>query len=129
MRLADIFGDNGMISVVILRRSDNVWTIDTWLMSCRVLGRGVEQALLNEIATRVIDAGGNHIIGIYRPTDRNEMVREHYRKLGFNQISASDDSCTSWLLDLSTYQAHQVPIQIVRISRPSPSLQEMIGVR
>jgi FkbH-like protein len=126
VRLADIFGDNGMISVVILRKSGDAWTIDTWLMSCRVLGRGVEQALLNEIVTDVLDAEGKRIVGIYRPTDRNEMVREHYRKLGFHQINVDDDSSTSWLLDLSTYQAQQVPIQIIRISKPSLSLQEII---
>ena len=126
VRLADIFGDNGMISVVILRKCDDVWTIDTWLMSCRVLGRGVEQALLNEIVTDVLNAGGKRIVGIYRPTDRNEMVREHYRKLGFDQINVDDDSSTSWLLDLSTYQAQQVPIQIIRISKPSLSLQEIM---
>jgi predicted enzyme involved in methoxymalonyl-ACP biosynthesis len=50
-------------------------------MSCRVLGRGVEQALLNEIVTDVLNAGGESIVGIFRPTDRNEMVREHYASL------------------------------------------------
>ena len=119
-------GDNGMISVVILRKAGNAWTIDTWLMSCRVLGRGVEQALLNEIVTDVLGAGGRRIVGIYRPTDRNEMVREHYRKLGFGQMNVEDDSSTSWLLDPLAYQAHPVPIEIIRSSTPSPSSQEMM---
>jgi FkbH-like protein len=126
VRLADIFGDNGMISVVILRKAGNAWTIDTWLMSCRVLGRGVEQALLNEIVTDVLGAGGRRIVGIYRPTDRNEMVREHYRKLGFGQMNVDDDPGTSWLLDPLAYQAHPVPIEIIRSSTPSPSSQEMM---
>ena len=53
IRLSDVFGDNGMISVVICRRADRaVWTIDTWLMSCRVLGRGVERMVLRELIAR-----------------------------------------------------------------------------
>jgi FkbH-like protein len=124
VRLADIFGDNGMISVVILRKGGDAWTIDTWLMSCRVLGRGVEQALLNEIVTDVINAGGKSIVGIYRPTEPNEMVREHYRKLGFDQINANNDSCTSWSLDPLAYHAHRVQIEIIRSSTPSLGSQE-----
>ncbi len=58
-RLEDIFGDNGMISTVICRRTGQRWDIDSWIMSCRVLGRRVEEAILRHLVTRARHAG-NH---------------------------------------------------------------------
>jgi FkbH-like protein len=82
VRLLDAFGDNGMISVVICRRGpENVWEIDTWLMSCRVLGRGVERMVLREIVLHARERGIETLIGVYRPTGRNAMVSDHYPKL------------------------------------------------
>ncbi len=92
VRLADIFGDNGMISVVICRTTPTekgepaAWEIDTWLMSCRVLGRRVEQMVLRELLAHARAAGINKLIGTYRPTDRNGLVADHYAKLGFTEI-------------------------------------------
>ena len=92
VRLADAFGDNGMISVVICRRHGPDWDIDTWLMSCRVLGRRVENMVLREIVANARARGVERLVGIYRPTERNAMVRDHYRKLGFAPASASEAS-------------------------------------
>ena len=94
-RLLDKFGDNGIICVVICRPSrPGTWTIDTWLMSCRVLGRRVEQAVLAEILFRARAAGISTAGGLYLPTDRNEMVREHYSKawIHADRETASDGS-------------------------------------
>jgi FkbH-like protein len=97
VRLTDRFGDNGMISVVVCReRGDAAWEIDTWLMSCRVLGRGVEAAVLRELLDHAREHGVRSLIGIYRPTDRNAMVREHYAKLGFAQHHECQDGTTEW---------------------------------
>lgn len=97
VRLTDRFGDNGMISVIICRdRGDATWEIDTWLMSCRVLGRGVETAVLTELSHHARERGIRSLIGIYRPTNRNAMVREHYPKLGFAQHSEDQDGTTEW---------------------------------
>src|SRR5580693_6873437 len=72
VRLADIFGDNGMISVVICRLAEpGVWDIDTWLMSCRVLERKVEHMVLREILEHARAAGVHKLTGTYLPTDRN----------------------------------------------------------
>jgi FkbH-like protein len=99
-RLTDAFGDNGMISVVICRQeADDAWRIDTWLMSCRVLMRGVEQAVLNELMRTSRSLGIRRLIGVYRPTDRNQMVRDHYEKLGFESLGDRDDGSTEWVLD------------------------------
>src|SRR6202023_2667575 len=86
-RLEDDFGDNGMISVVICRPGEaGVWEIDTWLMSCRVLGRKVEQMVLREILTHARSAGVQKLTGTYLPTDRNKLVIDHYAKLGFTKV-------------------------------------------
>jgi len=118
IRLADAFGDNGMISVIIVRKQDDDWAIDTWLMSCRVLGRSVERAALNEIAAAVTERGGTRLIGTYRPTDRNEMVADHYRKLGFDLVETRDGGTTVWSLDLDQYEAPAVPMDILRTRVP-----------
>lgn len=105
VRLADIFGDNGMISVVICRPAGNqTWEIDTWLMSCRVLGRKVERMVLREILEHARAAGIRKLIGTYRPTGRNQLVADHYRKLGFNMVREEVSGLTEWdlLVDSAT---------------------------
>jgi FkbH-like protein len=99
VRLADIFGDNGMISVVICRPAGpGVWDIDTWLMSCRVLGRKVEHMVLREILDHARVAGVHTITGAYRPTDRNKLVVDHYAKLGFAKVAEEPSGLTDWEL-------------------------------
>ncbi len=99
VRLADVFGDNGVISVVICRpRSAAEWEIDTWLMSCRVLGRGVEQMMLNEILRQARNKGIERLIGVYLPTQRNGLVRDHYAKLGFRLVFEDASGVTTWEL-------------------------------
>ena len=103
VRLADMFGDNGMISVVICREHHPAtWEIDTWLMSCRVLGRKVEPMVLREVLAQARAAGIERLIGVYRPTERNGMVRDHYPKLGFTPITAGESGELRWELPTST---------------------------
>jgi FkbH-like protein len=99
VRLADIFGDNGMIGVVICRPGDSgSWDIDTWLMSCRVLGRRVEHMVLREILRHAAAAGVRKLAGVYKPTDRNKLVIDHYEKLGFKKVEQEDSGLTRWEL-------------------------------
>jgi len=103
VRLCDIFGDNGMISVIICRRQAKcVWKIDTWLMSCRVLGRRVEQMVLREILEHARRRGICRLIGTYRPTGRNKLVEDHYSKLGFSLIRCYADGTTVSELDVDS---------------------------
>jgi FkbH-like protein len=103
VRLSDIFGDNGMISVVICRQSDpSTWDIDTWLMSCRVLGRRVEQMVLLEILAHAKRKGIARLVGVYRPTERNKLVENHYANLGFRQIRRDADDATVWQMDVES---------------------------
>ncbi len=97
--LEDKFGDNGLICVVIMKQetADTLF-IDTWFMSCRVLKRGMENFTLNTIAAYAKAKGFKFIKGEYLPTAKNEMVKDHYQKLGF------EPSGTTWLLNTDTYQ-------------------------
>jgi FkbH-like protein len=111
--LTDIYGDNGMISVVICQRCRSDWYIDTWLMSCRVLGRRVEDAILLEILEEARRRGIDRIIGVYRPTARNKMVEGHYAKLGFSHMERGTDGAVFWELDVCSAPSETIPIPMV----------------
>jgi FkbH-like protein len=99
-RLADAFGDNGMIGVLICRpASAGAWEIDTWLMSCRVLGRKVEHMVLREVVLHARSRGIRRLVGRYVPTDRNRMVEKHYDVLGFRLVDREPSGTTVWELD------------------------------
>ena len=116
IRLLDNFGDNGMICVVICRPHNEDWAIDTWLMSCRVLGRKVEQAVLQEIILAAKARGIKRLFGTYRPTARNEMVADHYPKLGFSLVEARVDGSKVWSLDILGSAFQDAPIKIQRLA-------------
>ena len=109
IRLKDVFGDNGMISVIICEKNADIWSIDTWLMSCRVLGRRVEEAALKDVVTQAREAGASKLVGIFSPTERNIIVKDHYKKLGFTKISGKGEKET-WKLDISNYQHPELPM-------------------
>lgn len=96
--LEDKFGDNGLISAIILKQ-DNQETlfIDTWFMSCRVLKRTMENFILNTLVDFSLKNGFKHLKGEYLPTSKNEMVKDHYKNLGFTEID------NQWVINLETY--------------------------
>jgi FkbH-like protein len=111
VRLRDQFGDNGMICAIIARPRDDEWILDTWVMSCRVLGRRVEEATLNEIVRLAAKEGIRSLIGLYRPTPRNGLVRDHYKKLGFRHSGTEGDT-EHWRLEVNEYLPRSVPISV-----------------
>lgn len=114
LRLQDRFGDNGIIAIAIGRKQNpSDVLIDTWLMSCRVLGRQVEPTTLNLIALQAARLGGKRLIGEYRPTNKNGMVRDHYDKLGFTRISEEPGGGHHACLDLTTYTPAHTFIELV----------------
>jgi FkbH-like protein len=114
VRLADIFGDNGMISVIVCRPSDEqTWEIETWLMSCRVLGRKVEHMVLREILHHARETGINKLVGVYKPTERNQLVADHYAKLGFRQLAAEANGLTRWVLPVDAPEHDPAPMRVV----------------
>lgn len=114
VRLVDRFGDNGMISVVVFDKGPDEWRCDTWLMSCRVLGRRVEEAVLAEAATAARADGATRLVGDYLPTPKNVLVEKHYEKLGFRLIESLEGGGTRWALDLTDYKAPDLPMAIAR---------------
>jgi FkbH-like protein len=114
VRLADIFGDNGMISVIICRPAEpGVWEIDTWLMSCRVLGRKVEHMVLQEILKHARSAGITRLSGTYKPTERNQLVVDHYARLGFSKLSEDQSGLTRWELVVESAAPESAPMKVV----------------
>jgi FkbH-like protein len=114
-RLTDNFGDNGIIGVVICEESERGrWLIDTWLMSCRVLNRRVEQAMLHRLINCASQQGIQYIDGVYIPSGRNEMVATLFERLGFiNVASPQTDGRTSWALSLKGFVQSDVPMEMV----------------
>jgi FkbH-like protein len=114
VRLADIFGDNGMISVVIARPGEpGVWEIDTWLMSCRVLGRKVEHMVLREMLEHARAAGIEKLVGTYIPSDRNKLVVDHYEKLGFIKVDDDGSGLTRWEMLVQGANPDSAPMTVV----------------
>ena len=103
IRLIDRFGDNGIIAIVAGSREGEAIRLGTWLMSCRVLGRGMEEETLNLVAAEARRLGATRLIGEYRPSAKNGMVRDHYAKLGFTLAADSGDGVTTWQLDLTEF--------------------------
>ena len=111
VRLADRFGDHGLISVLWGRVERNTLTIDGWLMSCRVLKRGVERLLLNEVVAAAKARGVSRIIGTHIPSDRNALVEHHYEDLGFSE-AGERDGIRTWILETGDYEPRQAYIRL-----------------
>jgi FkbH-like protein len=103
--LGDRFGDNGLISVAFASAKDDALAIDLWLMSCRVLKRGVEHCLLNHLCDLAKARGLRRLRGEYIPTAKNAMVRRHYAELGFTEVASDDTGRTTWELPLDGWTA------------------------
>ncbi len=85
--LRDKFGDHGLISVVILQKQDSdTLFVDTWLMSCRVLKRGMEEFIINSVIQAAKEAGYRRVVGEYLKTAKNAMVEHIYEHLGFRPL-------------------------------------------
>jgi FkbH-like protein len=113
-RLADKFADHGLILVAIAEVAGAALEIDTLLMSCRVLGRGVEASVMAELARIAIDAGCTEIRGRYRPTERNGMVADLFPRLGFAAAGEGPEGETFWRADPAALTNPRVPIEVIR---------------
>jgi FkbH-like protein len=106
--LKDKFGENGLICVIILeKKSDEDLFIDTWFMSCRVLKRGMENFVLNQIVTFAKKYNFKNVIGEYIKTPKNELVINHYSDLGFKKNG------DKWFVDVKSYQNKKTFIKII----------------
>jgi FkbH-like protein len=99
LRLRDRFGDHGLVGVLIGRRVDDALDIDTLLLSCRVIGRTAEHALMACASRRAAELGCTTITGTFEPTDRNQPASDVYPRLGFTRVDSPGDG-SRWEYDL-----------------------------
>ncbi|MBY8998288.1 MAG: HAD family hydrolase [Candidatus Thorarchaeota archaeon] len=102
MAVTDKFGDEGVVGVAIIKKKNGDWWIDTLLMSCRVIGRSAETALLAKIVADARGEGVSRIIGEIIPTKKNPPAADLYEKHGFGMPAQTDENGTSWILNLET---------------------------
>ncbi len=102
-RLCDRFGDNGVVSVVIGKKEGKRLCIGLWIMSCRVLKRDMEYAMLDVLVDSCKKQGIEKIEGLYYPTAKNGMVKNLFGDFGFKKISEDDAGNTVWELDTAGY--------------------------
>lgn len=101
-RLSDRFGDHGLVAAALAHVEGSVLCIDAWVMSCRVLGRGLQCAMGNELARIAHERGLEGVRGRFRSTGRNQPARDHYSALGFERCGEED-----WALDLASFEPRE----------------------
>lgn len=90
-RAIDQFGDQGIIAFALVRKDKDIWHIESLLMSCRILGRGIEEAFLAGIAKRAKESGGRVMRISYEPTEKNEPARAFVQKIFGDSREAQPD--------------------------------------
>lgn len=110
-KLSDRFGDNGVVAVTIGSVEGETLSVELWLMSCRVLKREMELAMLDETVCRARERGVKKIVGTYYPTAKNGMVKNLYGDFGFTKVS-EDEAQTVWELDITDYAPKTAHIQV-----------------
>lgn len=96
--LADKYGDYGLVSMVVLQKQQDAYFIENWLMSCRVLKRGMENFVLNYLVHQALSQGAVKLLGEYLPTAKNSMVKDFFATLGFVETAGG-----RWQLNLDTF--------------------------
>ena len=113
-KLMDKFGDNGVVTVVIGKKeSEDVLGIELWLMSCRVLKRGIEEAMLDMLVKKAKEKGFKKLRGYYFKTAKNNMMRYLYKSFGFELVSEKENLDSIWELDISSYKNKNKFIEVI----------------
>jgi len=113
VRLSDRFGDHGLIGILICDIKTHVLNVETWIMSCRVLKRQVEDLMLNCVFELAADRGCDAVVGKYVATAKNSMVANHYSDLGFDLVEATGAE-RSYSLETSKYRMRGTKIEAIR---------------
>ncbi len=111
-KLEDTFGDNGIVSVVIGEKKGKELHIDLWIMSCRVLKRDMEFAMMDTLVKKCKEQGIETIYGYYYPTAKNKMVKDFYSLHGFEKIKENEQGDTIWKIDVSKYKEKNKVIKV-----------------
>ncbi len=116
-RLIDKFADNGIVTVVAGEIQGKILHIRLWLMSCRVLKRGLENLMMNELMHIAAGRGVEEVRGYYYPTKKNGMVKKFYHEMGFMLEAEDDDGNSIWTMKTSEYSEQNTSIRILKISQ------------
>lgn len=100
-KLVDKFGDNGVVSVIIGRIDNQELYLDLWLMSCRVLKRGMEYAMMDALVKKCLDMNIRWMNGFYYPTTKNSMVRDFYHLQGFEKVYEDNAGNSKWKFEVT----------------------------
>lgn len=114
-RLKDKFADNGLVTIVIGQISGKELHMKLWLMSCRVLKRGLEDLMMNEVIAKARQYGLTTIVGYYYPTLKNAMVKNFYQEMGFEKVLENEDGNTEWRLNIVDYTQRKVHISLEEV--------------
>lgn len=99
LELRDNLTNHGLVAVLVAQGSGDVLDIEIFVMSCRVIGRTVERAMLRRLSMEAVSRGYSKLRGVYHPTPKNEVIRGLYPDLGFN-AERVEEPCT-WLYDIA----------------------------
>ena len=113
-KLTDKFGDNGVVSVVIGKKENSSLHIDLWLMSCRVLKRDMEFAMLDELVKECLKNNISEIFGYYYKTAKNNMVKDLFASFGFEKIDAAENGDSVWKLNTADYTPASHVIKVIK---------------
>ena len=108
--LKDIYSDYGIISCIILQKHERLCFIDSWVMSCRVLRRGVEQFAFKAVCKAAAEMGCTRLLGEYIPSNKNAMVKDFYQRLGFKSVDGEKNSYPSHGEFLYDYDLSDTPM-------------------
>jgi len=100
LKVSDKFGDEGIVGVAIIRKESDTWTLDSFLLSCRVIGRKIETAFLAKIVEDAKEQSVSKLVGEYIPTQKNAPVKNFYSSHGFKKL-AQEGKLSKWGLDLT----------------------------
>lgn len=112
-KLSDKFGDNGVVSVVIGHQAEDTVDIDLWIMSCRVLKRDMEYAMMDKLVEKCKERNVKRVIGHYYRTVKNGMVRDFYKTIGFDKLDEDVEGNSTWLLSISGYKGKNSVIVLI----------------
>ncbi len=110
-KLSDKYGDNGVVTVIIGEKDGDVLHIRLWLMSCRVLKRNMEHAMLDALVAQAASQSITQIVGYYYKTAKNNMVRDFYGTMGFDKVSEDGDDSV-WSLQIANYENQNTVIEV-----------------
>lgn len=112
VKVEDRFGDSGITGVLVIEQKDRQWRIDTFLLSCRVLGRKIEHAILAVLIGRAKQAGIGLLVGEFRPTPKNSPARDFYKSNGF-RLKSKKNEIETWVRDTSVAYSQPTIIEVL----------------